>query len=217
MLNGKRGEISSPCGANCLYTLHFQGPYLQCSSATTNITIDVTESVATVYNSTWTNLPYYRLPDAQQNALQTSASFTFIVLQANAYGVAISGAKLNATQNIISCVPSRADYEVINTYKNNIQSLELKVGNVQPLINLGHELCWPALSPVPVKFPTPLCSTGNTTYQLAYIRDSNLMAMMQAMAASIIGSYEAGVSGVGDLEVSSQWNWTNATFVIDSE
>ena len=217
MLNRKRGTIPSPCGANCLYTLRFQGPYLQCSSTTENMTISLPGTVITIYNSTWTNLPFYQLSSARQSASQTSASFDFTVLQANTVSYVHGGSKLNATQYVISCAPSRANYEVINTYNNNVQSLQLKIGNVQPLINLGHQLCWPAVSPLTNESNTPLCSTGNTTDQIAYIRDSNLMAVMQAMAVPLVGRYEAVVRSIGDAEVANGWRWYNATFAFACE
>jgi hypothetical protein len=238
MLNGVMGNLPSPCGANCSYTLQFQGPYLQCSSQTRNRTLlynadNEAETNTTVYSSVWTNTALLWLPSAEQNAPETSARLNFTTLRANTLAYKSTTFKLNVTQNELSCVPSRAEYEVQSVYKNSVQHIQISTNAVHPLMNLENGVFWPtdpsnsrksrskrqfSLNPAQV-WTGPYTITQKNISQVDYIRDANLMAVIQAMAVPLTGWFQADFEppnvDVTPIQTDPDgYKWSNAAWTV---
>ncbi|KAF2095130.1 hypothetical protein NA57DRAFT_79617 [Rhizodiscina lignyota] len=214
MLTGKRTLTSSTCGANCFYNLHFKGPYFQCSSLSRNMTKSV-NMTAIVNNTT----PYTSVWKNTASSLYTSLDFTILQAHTVTETSPLPGERLgelNVTQTEISCLPSIADYDVLNTYENNVQSLKYETKNVQPLDIEPPGVCWPSVTlsempPVDGEVFNATCSE-NTTAQLPFMQNSNIMAVFLAMAAPLAGTVETGLAGVGYVEDTV----SNGEFILTS-
>ena len=179
--------------------MQFDGPFLDCSHTTTNLTIDGPTFEFLIYNATWEDP--HSTPDAQTgyNGTFTISRFTSSVytpLSANADAFFNSpNGTVTMQQDKLSCIPGRANFIVNNTYSDNIEARTITANPIDPLINLA-----PPTHDNEISVPG-FCLNGTSaygtapanwsSYALDYYRDNNIMAIIDAMMSALAGSFKA--------------------------
>ena len=184
--------MPSPCGSNCLYTLLFEGPYLECNSSTIEYTkksVDSDLDIEIQYHEAKQTFNATRSPPERVDILADLLTTV---------GPIPDSPELNTTDyNItlynMSCTPSRAQYTLTNSYENNNQRITYSatplgrlenVTNGTPVLGLGFD------------------SDGKWNQNnVDWYRDANLLAIFKAMFFPLEGSYV--VDGLSLLERTS--------------
>jgi hypothetical protein len=198
MINGDLKAMISPCGVNCSYNLQFDGPYLSCISTNTSRSMDLHEAPANytlppIFEANWTISPN---ESSSRNALATG-HLDFVVLHADFLGQMPKNSTnvLNYTENTISCYPRRAEYKLHQTFENGQSTSNVTIGSVYELVPLpGY------VTPPPgVNKETWLYNSNGSWGNEAdnYLRDSNIMALIQTFASPLLGSFSTGQFGYG--------------------
>ncbi|KAI9785818.1 MAG: hypothetical protein M1816_008210 [Peltula sp. TS41687] len=183
MITGEYALMPSPCGSNCLYTVQFEGPYLECNSNTIEYTtkplpsdldIQIRYSGPERMAKNGTVLPEERvdvladllttvgpLPDSDSDKRNTT--------------------DYSMTLYNMSCTPLRARYTLTNSYENNTQRITYsttplgkltKVANGTPVQGLNFD------------------SDGKWDQDnVDWYRDGNLLAIFKSMVFPLEGSY----------------------------
>lgn len=224
MIDGDLKAMISPCGANCSYVLRFDGPYLSCTNSSQNLSLPLPTTtnggsnvtLPPVFTASWT-IPSNE--SSSQNALATG-HLDFVVLHAGYASLdgANSTMPLNYTENTISCYPRRAEYELHQTFQNGGQISNVTVGPVYDLVPLPAKV-----TPPPNVDPDQWIYNSNGSWgdeTTNYMRDANIMALIQAMASPLIGSYTASdvIGGPDDptIEVNGML-WTPAYWKVAND
>lgn len=199
LVSGQSFALPTPCGANCSYTMQFEGPYLDCNHTTTNFTIDGPTLEFLIYNGTWLD-PHTASPiQPPYNGTFTLSHFTSSVYtplsaNVNAFYNSPNGS-VTMQQDRLLCIPGRANFTVTNTYSGNVESRTVITNPIDPLINLA-----PPTHNNEISVPG-FCLNGTSaygtepanwsTYALHYYRDNNIMAIIDSMMLELTGSFKA--------------------------
>ncbi|KAI9788801.1 MAG: hypothetical protein M1816_006582 [Peltula sp. TS41687] len=139
MTTGEYVSMPSPCGSNCSYTVQFEGPYLECniSSSTSIHNLDPYPTDQTQ------NLEIHHKESPviyDRTSWQVNGLWTLEGLEITAYeeeGLAVDR-DVNMTFYNMSCIPSRAQYTLNNSYKNNNQRVTYSARPLGKLINVAN-------------------------------------------------------------------------------
>lgn len=199
LVSGQSFALPSPCGANCSYTMQFEGPFLDCNHTTTNFTIDGPTLEFLIYNATWID-PHTESPvQPPYNGtftLSRFASSVYTPLSGNADAFFDSpNGSVTIQQGRLLCIPGRANFTVNNTYSDNIEARTITTNPIDPLINLA-----PPTHDNEISVPG-FCLNGTSAYgiepanwsmyALSYYRDNNIMSIIDAMLLELTGSFKA--------------------------
>lgn len=177
MTGGEHVLMPSPCGANCLYTIQFLGPYLKCNTSTGLHSqlkrVGVNENTignAKVYRGRWRNM--------NSNSNQTLERFRIMTLI-----IKESGVNSSFTYRNLSCIPSRAQYNLDYSFENNTLDLKSSVKPLDGRIEVRNM----------TKFQSKVLTSGGRweEHQLAWYRDVNLRAILRAMTIPLQGDLSA--------------------------
>lgn len=202
--SGESIPMASPCGVNCTYHQVFEGPFMQCSTLSTNITLtDVLTSNThrfPAYDGKWSSgaeiVGGNPLHQKLYNGTYSLATFNTSTFEPISI-YSPDPVRLNATavvqQDNTTCIPGRALYTVNNTYSNNILKATYTAQPVERLVNLNvptkdHVVIVPGiLRPQSSQLgTTPANWTSSTT---AIYRDTNLMTLHGALLSWLNGNY----------------------------
>lgn len=198
--------MQSPCGVNCSYTLHFEGPYTECSTnSSTAVYTNITDLAGywAIYSGQW-------ISPATANLVQSLYNGTYTLAHLNATTLtplSITTNDTDGSETLTSvtiqadntiCTPGRANYTVQNTWLNNVYSRNVTRVPVDTLINL-ELLTHDSVVVVPgfVLNGTYNYGTAPANWSaaaLAFYRDNNYMAMFDAMMSWLDGEFLATIS-----------------------
>lgn len=205
LLDGNIRVSPSPTGGNCSYTTSFIGPFLQCTENSHGWTsvfsyADVKDSYGLKpYSIPIYNASLYFPPHDMENAYSSSTSFenattSFNVTTNRVDDVGFKTAPLNATHDMksyklkilqtqLSCLPSKAKYQVYTSNQQNSDEMDISVhpDSVSVLSNVLDPFPgvweWQEYDSLPI---SPASAT--------YIQDSNLLSLMLRMATRLDGT-----------------------------
>lgn len=204
-------DVPRGCRSNCSYGLQFEGPFLQCNAVSKDRTLQVNVSDVqpnNVYQAAWTNSPPERLSEADRNNPNSVAHMDFRtrVLNRLRYTNANGDYELELTETNTSCTPMKAMYHVNNTWINSTHLPSVQVSDIKPLMNVAKDVPW---STKDILYP-------NNTEVVDYIRDSNILSIIQAMLVPLVGSYNAGIGPTNDTDANSAetGQWLDASWQI---
>jgi hypothetical protein len=152
-VSGSAVPIRSPCGANanCSYTAMFDGPYLQCTNSTRNLTVNSSAEAwnmddrdyLNIYTGRWhvrdsrINGPGYSelltMPNEWLAQRPPTFNTTTRFLNAVVSQQQPRDGRIQMTENGFACTPTRASYTFHNSYQNNIQSSTVSAISLAPL------------------------------------------------------------------------------------
>ncbi|KAK2770347.1 hypothetical protein FQN53_005571 [Emmonsiellopsis sp. PD_33] len=198
MVNGRPNDMVSPCGANCSYTLKFEGPYVKCTS-----------SVRENFNYTYGNgvlpriyegileRPYPKASDVTPKHSEYHFNTTTL---SNPSAFFPDDFTVAVTSETHICKPLRAMYTMNNTYVNNIRNLHISATPIERLVHLNPDGVsvpgfstsasgaveaangGPGYGDLPCKW---------SEYALSWYRDLNLMNIIGATFVPLVGGYTA--------------------------
>jgi hypothetical protein len=195
MTDGAPNVLPSPCGVNCSYELAFEGPYVQCTNASSYTYLNMTDFSFQIYTGTFgalSNTSCYRNVYRKSGIMYFNTT-TLIPLEFDTYTLS-----LLVEVNNLSCVPFRANYSITNTYENNIQKTKVTTIPIEPLVNFNQNCTLQG----PETIEVPGFSSGGNGWvgtnpanwsgdALAWYRDLQIMALFDAMAIPLSGNYIA--------------------------
>jgi hypothetical protein len=205
MINGRPNPMPSPCGANCSYTIEFEGPYLKCErTLNVNIAYKFDDNLPQIYranvniSSRFNGQPFVAPPK------YSTYYFNSTVLHKPSAFLE-SNSTLTVTSENLICRPFRAMYTLTNRYVDNTQSLNISAKPIEQLVNLepidedGNCIEVPGFSLSengPVKMPGGMDGYGNipanwSQEALAWYRDVNIMTIIGATLIPLAGAYRA--------------------------
>lgn len=199
LVAGESFTMPSPCGANCSYTMSFEGPYMKCTTSSSILHYDDATGIFNAYTGQWFS-PIDAVHDTRHshNGTYTRSIYNATTLN----GIQVNGSLLDGNGNSsalvqedsIACTPGRAHFTVAYNYTNNIMSRNVSSQPVDSLINLivpTHE----NIVIVP-GFPAPNGTALGTvpanwsSFALNYYRDNNIMAIHGAVSSWLNGSFQ---------------------------
>jgi hypothetical protein len=207
MVNGAPSLLSSPCGANCSFTLALDIPYLECHSTISNVSFEGKGLVFDfpVFNATWSGYVF-----------NVTTYYTF---SAKAFDNSTWSALTQANNTV--CTPSRANYTLDIMYENSVQNVSISRGLVTPLnlsspapapptsseapptVAAGPAVVFPGFMgdvPVPSGYPPSWYGTEALRWTppfVSWYRDLQLMALITGMADSLAGNVIYTQPGIG--------------------
>jgi hypothetical protein len=192
MINGAPNVLPSPCKVNCSYELTFEGPYVQCVNSSLNTYLNGSDFSFQIYTGTFGGLgttSCYGIV-CQKSGITHFNTITLVPLELDTN--ANQTQSLLVEVNNLSCMPFRANYYVTNTYENNLRKTKVETVPIEPLINLSQN----CTSEGPGTIEAPGFSSGGNPANwsddaLAWYRDLQIMALFDAMAVPLSGSYVA--------------------------
>ncbi|KAL9615933.1 MAG: hypothetical protein Q9160_009133 [Pyrenula sp. 1 TL-2023] len=204
-------DVPRGCRSNCSYGIEFDGPFIQCNAVTKDRTLQVNMTDGepnTAYWGAWTNSPPERLSEEDKDNPNSVAHMDFKtrVLNRLRYINANMDYELHLTETNTSCTPMKATYHVNNTWINSTHFPSVQISDIRPLINVAMDVPW----------STDDIIERNNTKIVDYIRDSNVLSIIQAMLVPLQGSYSAGIgptndTAAKDVELGS---WQDASWQI---
>jgi hypothetical protein len=189
-MNGIPSTMTSPCGANCSFTIVLDVPYLNCNTTIFNLTIEDTTGPS-VYNAIW---------------FEYVLNITTYFVDFSGVGTDIdstSQSNFPAQGTTTLCTPARANYTLNFGYENNIQTLNTSIGAVTPLQRSAPPTSSSPFTEAaePVNFPGFMGKDRNgggfyygqgplnwTEPLISWYRDLQLVAFIDGMANSLAGS-----------------------------
>lgn len=189
--------MPSPCGANCSYTMEFEGPWMECSNSTTVTYWNDTYVPFPIYAGEWLSPLSAQLLHTLYNGTYTLARFnssTLTPLAANHEQLMnMQNASALIRQDNINCSPGRARFQVNNTYVNNVQSRNISVTPIDKLINLAlltyqGEVIVPGIC-AKTGYGFGTGPANWTDFSRSYYRDNNIMAIFSAMMSWMSGKF----------------------------
>ena len=197
MLKGRVNEMPSPCGLNCTYTLHFDGPLLSCNQSSKNITDSTpTDFTIPAFWANWTttegavnvSTPYsFQLTSIQMGPQDFRSKFS--AYKGKPYYGSPELDLFRYTKDEMTCYPRRAEYEVIQSFENGQPTSTTKIGQVHELVPIEDG----------VRFPEGANTSNweemtNSSAVTAYARDANILTLILAMANPLAGSFRTTIS-----------------------
>lgn len=210
MIAGAPSTMTSPCGANCSYTLTFQAPSLQC--APLEINYDILDENFAMGNPAFEGLvfdPYLALSlpagdvDPSGSILPSRFTFTtYDILGINSSNFDHPAIAVRA--NILKCTPASTTYTAEYNYTSNVLTTIISNDSVRDITNLSA----PAQGLDGVFFPGSVSQQGLdsgiwvfenepllwTDGWLAWYGNLQLMAIINSMTNSLNGSYPVSIS-----------------------
>lgn len=151
MLKGRVNEMPSPCGLNCTYTLHFDGPLLSCNQMSKNITDSTpTDFTIPVFWADWTttegvvnaSTPYsFQLTSVQMGPQDFRSNFS--AYKGKPYYGSPEFDLFRYIKDEMTCYPRRAEYEVIQSFENGQPTSTTKIGQVHELVPIEDGVRFP--------------------------------------------------------------------------
>ncbi|CAI7669614.1 unnamed protein product [Penicillium crustosum] len=197
-------DASSTCSANCSYSLYFTGPYVQCTGTTNTSTLlyhDLewphAESFPIFNSSTEQfSIDYDFFDDPKIKDPPFDSQITISTSSPQNLGfrplskvddLTMGQWKIDTINHYWTCIPSRADYTVHTTYKNNVRSLEVDIdeASIKPLISAP-----PSVIGVQEGDP-PLSDTPFNPAVAPILRDANLYSIITPVMKTISGTFNA--------------------------
>lgn len=215
LISGDTLPMPSPCGPNCSYTLEFEGPYFDCNTVSTNITLPNSDSNGqfNIYSSTWFDPRSSIQIRPLYNGTATKARFnstTLLPLIADADAFINVGSTNNGSiliqQDNVTCIPSRAIFTVNHTYQNNVHTRRIASNSVTPLTNLapltkdsaaivpGFVFSGSAVTEDGLTIPYGTVAANWSSVALDYYRDNNIMAIFDSLMLQLSGTFSADLA-----------------------
>lgn len=197
LIGGESFAMPSPCGANCSYTMEFEGPWMECTNSTTVTYWNDTYVPFPIYAGEWLSPLSAQLLHTLYNGTYTLAQFnssTLTPLAANHEQLMnMQNASALIRQDNINCSPGRARFQVNNTYVNNVQSRNISVTPIDKLINLAlltyqGEVIVPGIC-AKTGYGFGTGPANWTDFSRSYYRDNNIMAIFSAMMSWMSGKF----------------------------
>lgn len=197
----KRVEAaSSPCSANCSYSLNFTGPYVQCTKTTNTSTIKpdgrffslpVFNLSTEHWSAEYDSLDDPKIQDPQNHSyieISTSSPQSFRSNGTDVNDSEWQKWELDMINHYWTCVPSRADYIVHTTYKNNVRSLEVNIDetSIKPLISAAPSSIVVEEGDQLLNYTSPLLPAV-----VPILEDANLYSIITIVMELISGSLNA--------------------------
>ncbi|CAG8953070.1 hypothetical protein HYFRA_00003265 [Hymenoscyphus fraxineus] len=203
--SGESLPMASPCGVNCTYHQVFEGPFMECSTTSTNVTwrgLAITnDDPLLAYSGKWTSgteivggNPLHKKLYNGTYSLATFNSTTHEPISVVAFfetdkyeGEAV------VQQDNTTCTPGRALYTVNNTYENNVLRTTYTTQPLERLVNLNiptheHVVLVPGIN-MPLSAYLGIEPANWTSSALAIYRDTNHMAIHGALLSWLNGNY----------------------------
>lgn len=212
-------KFPSPCGVNCSYIMEFEGPWVQCTTASNNITAstfdgDTNRGNFNAYTGRWLSPPTAR--NARTAQTQYNGTYTLARFNTSTYtpisveytvptvgGTGSPNASVILQQDNSTCMPGRAKFVVNNTYTDNVQLVTYTAQPINPLINLAITTHNGGIDVPGVNAEVgPRLGTKPANWSaeaIALFRDSNHMAIVGALVSWISGDFLARLPGYSSL------------------
>ncbi|CAG8947949.1 unnamed protein product [Penicillium salamii] len=192
-------DAPSTCSANCSYSLHFTGPYLRCTVITNTSTLQVPSEnnmIPIFYSSTEQSSIQYdfyddpKIKDPPSHSYITISTFSPQNIRRSppveGDDEADSEWRIDMINHHWTCIPSRADYTVLTTYKDNVRSLEVNIdeSSIEPLMPAPPSF-------IDVERKNPNFSLPLNSAVAPILRDANIYSIITPVMKTISGSFNA--------------------------
>jgi hypothetical protein len=211
MINGRPNAMPSPCGANCSYTIQFEGPYLECVNNTKkNITYTYRwDAYPQIYQGRWD--PFSSVKRSSTSPLpKYSEYFLNTTIMENPFALSSNSdhdTLIVTTENLV-CRPFRAMYTIGNKYEIHIQTLDISAKPVEQLVNVEGFQSVPGFcqSGSGQDNLTPGLGYGSlpanwSDVALAWYRDLNMMNIIGSTLIPLMGYYTAHPVNLKDFTI----------------
>ncbi|KAH6890271.1 hypothetical protein B0T10DRAFT_485456 [Thelonectria olida] len=175
LISGKIPVSPSPCGANCSYTVKFEGPNFQCNLTRLNQTVDViadadaeivdVDTVRTHYSGGWD--PFDRI-----SGLSSILTLNLTYFQGLSYQ-GRTGILLQETQ-MLRCLPAWTNYTVSVSYHNGVRQMAYHTAGGGTLLDL---------------YTRDTFGPKMAELQSQNLRVFNLYAVLDSVILSLAGTY----------------------------
>lgn len=189
-------DASSTCSANCSYSLHFTGPYVQCTVITNTSTLPYENDMIPIFNSsTGQSSSQYDFYDDPK--IKDPPSHSYITISTSSPQNLREGPldgddwtipewRIDMVNHHWTYIPSRADYTVLTTYKDNVRSLEVNIdeSSIETLMPAP-----PSIIDVDREKPNFTLPLNSAVAPI--LRDANLYSIITPVMKTISGSFNA--------------------------
>lgn len=180
--------VPSPCGPNCTYTVEFQGPSVQCTQSTTNVTDDYSGFGLEVFNGGWNNTdgwkPVEAAPDEDGGRDPLFDIDTFVVTTTPPIALLVEpddeDSFMLVTKRNLTCSPCRANYSVSVNYTSGEAKYDTTMKPVDCLADfwyLNH-----------LNTDEPDFSFNKSQHARDNLRATNLLVLVDSLVKTLAGN-----------------------------